>query len=103
MVASGTTAAQLAQQRGLCKPYACQFFAHLNPYRRYANGMELQADADAATMLARPGYPSRVCEQELAFMARSTGDGSRTEPDSSHPGYEERLAAASVTTALTTC
>lgn len=179
MVASGTTAAQLAQERGLCKPDECEFFAHLNPYQRYANGwdelvrqsyalgdiegwsassgtvvipraafraygprlgflactvaheiahvrryhvfeqsyhlnhnlrglteeqqkraslkrsreMELQADGDAATMLARAGYPNRVCEQELAFMARSTGDGSRTEPDSTHPGYEERLAA----------
>jgi len=179
MVASGTTAAQLAQQRGLCKPDDCEFFAHLNPYQRYANGwdelmrqsyalgdiegwsassgtvvipraafraygprlgylactvahemahvrryhvfeqsyhlnhnlrglteelkqraslkrsreMELQADADAATMLARAGYPSRVCEQGLALMARSTGDGSRTQPDSTHPGYEERLAA----------
>ena len=26
-------------------------------------------------------------------MARSIGDGSATEPDSTHPGYEERLAA----------
>lgn len=26
-------------------------------------------------------------------MARSIGDGSITEPESTHPGYEERLAA----------
>jgi hypothetical protein len=26
-------------------------------------------------------------------MARSIGDASITEPDSTHPGYEERLAA----------
>jgi hypothetical protein len=31
--------------------------------------------------------------RELEFMARSIGDGSITEPESSHPGYEERLAA----------
>lgn len=26
-------------------------------------------------------------------MARSVGDGSVTEPDSSHPGFDERIAA----------
>ena len=31
--------------------------------------------------------------RELEFMARLIGDGSITEPESSHPGYEERLAA----------
>ena len=55
--------------------------------------LELEADRDAATMLARAGYPARVCQHELAFMARSVGDGSITEPDATHPGYEERLAA----------
>jgi Zn-dependent protease with chaperone function len=54
---------------------------------------ELEADRDAATMLARAGYPARICQHELEFMARSIGDGSATEPDSTHPGYEERLAA----------
>lgn len=54
---------------------------------------ELQADRDAATMLARAGYPKRICEHELMFMHRSVGDGSITEPESTHPGYEERLAA----------
>ena len=178
-VATGAYTAQLAKERGFCKPDACEFFAHLNPYQHYGNGwdelvrqgyalgdiqgwsassgtvvipratfraygprlgylactvaheiahirrhhifeqsyhlhynlrgqndkakqlgemkrsreLELEADRDAATMLARAGYPGRVCQQELEFMARSIGDGSITEPDSSHPGYEERLAA----------
>ncbi len=30
---------------------------------------------------------------DLAFMARSIGVASITEPGSTHPGYEERLAA----------
>jgi hypothetical protein len=179
MVASGTYTAQLAAQRGFCKPDQCDVFAQLNPYQRYSNGwdelirqgyalgdiqawsassgtvvipraafraygshtgflactiaheiahirrhhlfqqsyhlnhnlhgqseqaqkigdrqrsrqLELEADRDAATMLARAGYPARLCEQDLAFMARSIGDASNTEPDSTHPGYEERLAA----------
>lgn len=179
MVGSGGYTAQLAAQRGLCKPEQCEAFAQLNPYQRYGNGwdelirqgyalgdiqgwsassgtvvlpraafraygthtgylactvaheiahirrhhifqqsyhvhhnlqgqneqtrelaemkrsreLELEADRDAATMLARAGYPARICQQELMFMARSIGDGSITEPDSTHPGYEERLAA----------
>jgi len=179
MVGSGSYAAYLAQQRGLCKPDQCELFAQLNPYKHYGNGwdelirqgyalgdiqgwstssgtvvlpratfraygphngylactvaheiahvlrhhvftssyeehhnfrglaekpkelalmrlsrqQELEADRDAADMLARAGFKGRVCEQELAFMHRSIGDGSATEPDSTHPGYEERLKA----------
>jgi hypothetical protein len=179
MVGSGGYTAQLAAQRGLCKPEQCDMFAQLNPYQRYGNGwdelmrqgyalgdiqgwsassgtvvipraafraygtrtgylactvaheiahirrhhifqqsyhvshnlrgqseqtrnlaemkrsreLELEADSDAATMLARAGYPARICQHELEFMARSVGDGSSTEPDSTHPGYEDRLAA----------
>lgn len=179
MVASGGYAAQLAEQRGLCEPEQCDFFAQLNPYQHYGNGwdelmrqgyaigdiqgwsassgtviiprasfraygphhgylactvaheiahirrfhifeqsyhdshnlrglpdkqrqlevmkrsrqQELEADRDAATMLQRSGYPQRVCQQELGFMHRSVGDGSITEPESTHPGYEERVAA----------
>ena len=61
--------------------------------RKRSRQLELEADRDAATMLARAGYSARLCEQDLAFMARSIGDASNTEPDSTHPGYEERLAA----------
>jgi predicted Zn-dependent protease len=52
---------------------------------------ELEADRDAATMLMRAGYKGRVCQQELEFMHRSIGDGSITEPESTHPGYEQRI------------
>lgn len=182
MVASGDYAARLAEQRGLCKPEQCEFFAQLNPYQHYGNGwdelmrqsyavgdiqgwsassgtviipraafraygphngylactvaheiahirrfhifeetyhdshnlrtlpeqqrhlevmkhsrqQELEADRDAATMLQRAGYPKRICQQELEFMHRSVGDGSITEPESTHPGYDERVAAMRV-------
>lgn len=179
MVGSGTYTAQLAAQRGLCKPEQCDLFAQLNPYQHYGNGwdelirqgyalgdiqgwsassgtvvipraafraygprlgylactvaheiahirryhlfqqsyhlhhnlhgqnektkklgemkrsreLELEADREAATMLARAGYPARICQHELEFMVRSVADCSSTEPESTHPGYEERLAA----------
>lgn len=179
MVTSGSTSAQLAEQRGLCKPDQCDLFAQLNPYHHYGNGwdelirqgyalgdiegwstssgtvilprasfraygphigylsctvaheiahirrhhvfeqsvhdshqlhnlpeeqarrrsmarsqqLELEADRDAATMLARAGVKGRVCLDDLRFMYRSIGDGSPSDPESTHPGYEERLAA----------
>ena len=40
MVASGSYTAQLAEQRGLCKPDQCQMFAQLNPYQHYGNGWD---------------------------------------------------------------
>jgi predicted Zn-dependent protease len=61
--------------------------------RRWGREQELEADRDAADMLARAGYPARVCQHEIDFMHRSVGDGSKTEETSTHPGYEERLAA----------
>lgn len=183
MVASGSYTAQLAQQRGLCKPDQCDMFAQLNPYKHYGNGwdelirqgyamgdiqgwtassgtvtitratfraygahtgylactvaheiahykrnhvfqqsyhdsqnlsalaseqrevenmkmsrqLELEADRDAAIMLARSGYRGRICLDELEFMFRSVGDGSRTEDQSTHPGYEDRIAAMRAT------
>jgi len=179
MIGAGTYTADLAQERGLCKPDRCAFFAELNPYRTYGNGwdelvrigyalgdiqgwsassgtvvlpraafraygpridylactvaheiahiqlhhvfqqsrydthhlrnltdqqaeeksmarsrqLELEADRTAADMLARAGYRGRVCLDEMEFMFRSVGDGSPTEPTSTHPGYEERIAA----------
>ena len=179
MVVAGTYTADLAAERGLCKPGSCEFFAQLDPYRAHGQGwdelirigyalgdiqgwsassgtvvvpratfraygpridyltctvaheiahiqlhhifqqsyhdshntrglseqqkserslarsreLELQADRAAADMVARAGYKGRVCLQDLEFMARSAGDGRPTEPSSTHPGYEERLAA----------
>ena len=40
MVGSGSYAAYLAQQRGLCKPDQCELFAQLNPYKHYGNGWD---------------------------------------------------------------
>ena len=40
MVSSGTYTAQLAAQRGLCKPDQRDVFAQLNPYQRYSNGWD---------------------------------------------------------------
>ena len=61
--------------------------------KKRSRELELEADRDAASMLARAGYPKRICEQELECLARSIGDGSATEAETTHPGYEERLAA----------
>lgn len=179
MVSSGGYSAQLAEQRGLCKPQHCDVFAQLNPYQHYGNGwdelirqgyalgdiegwstssgtvilpratfraygphhdylactvaheiahfrrhhvfaqsyqdshhssglsddqaqlaslarsrrLELEADREAATMLVRAGYMGRVCLDDLTFMYRSIGDGSSPDAESTHPSYEERIAA----------
>ena len=53
----------------------------------------LEADRDAAEMVARAGFPGRVCQNDISFSHRSTGNGSATKDDSTHPGYEDRLAA----------
>ena len=60
---------------------------------RFSRQQELEADRDAADMVARAGFSGRVCQDDIRFMHHSVGDGSATEDDSTHPGYEERLAA----------
>jgi hypothetical protein len=60
---------------------------------RVSREHELEADRDSADMLVRAGFKGRICQQGLAFMHRSNGDGSATEPESTHPGYEERVRA----------
>jgi len=178
-ISAGSTAANLAEERGLCKQDRCDFFAQLNPYRQYdhnwdelirqaytigdieawsassgtvnisraslrtygnhqgwltctiaheishilrnhifkhsyyvnntlkgkgekqrselsfARGreQELEADSDSARMLANSGFPHRVCLENLIFLHHSSGDGSATEPDSTHPGYDDRIKA----------
>lgn len=52
---------------------------------------ELEADRDSAVMMARAGYKGRICIDDLVFLHKSSGDGSATEPDSTHPGYDERI------------
>ena len=54
---------------------------------------ELEADRDAAVMMARAGYGGRICLDDLVFIHQSSGDGSATEPDSTHPGYDDRTKA----------
>lgn len=54
---------------------------------------ELEADRDAADMMARAGFKGRVCLDELIFIYKSAGDGSATEKDSTHPGFDDRVAA----------
>jgi predicted Zn-dependent protease len=60
---------------------------------RFSRQQELEADRDAADMVARAGLSGRVCQDDIRFMHHSVGDGSATGDDSTHPGYEERLAA----------
>lgn len=176
---AGLYAAQLAEERGLCKEEHCDFFAQLSPYRHYdrswdelirqayaigdieawsassgtvnlsrasfrtygnrqgwlactvahelahirrhhifshsyyvnnnlkgkdeqqrtklsyerARDQELEADRDSAQMLANSGLPHRVCLDNLIFLHKSAGDGSATEEDSTHPGYDDRIKA----------
>ena len=52
---------------------------------------ELEADRDSAVMMWRSGYKGRICVDELVFLHKSSGDGSATETDSTHPGYDERI------------
>jgi hypothetical protein len=52
---------------------------------------ELEADRDSAVMMWRSGYKGHICVDELVFLHKSSGDGSATEPDSTHPGYDERI------------
>ena len=52
--------------------------------------LRLFGDVD---MVARAGFPARACQSDITFSYRSTGDGSATTDDSTHPGYDDRLAA----------
>jgi hypothetical protein len=54
---------------------------------------ELEADRDAAVIMARAGYGGRICLDALNFAHKSSGDGSATEPNSTHPGYDDRIKA----------
>jgi Zn-dependent protease with chaperone function len=178
-ISAGSYAANLAQDRGLCKEDRCDFYAQLDPFRHYdrswdelmrqayaigdieawssSNGtvnisraslrtygnhqgwltctiaheishilrnhifhhsyyindtlkgkeekqrselsyargrqQELEADSDSAWMLARSGFRHRICLENLVFLHHASGDGSATEPDSTHPGYDDRIQA----------
>ncbi|MEI8252084.1 MAG: M48 family metalloprotease [Synechococcus sp. ELA057] len=178
-ISAGSYAANLAQDRGLCKEERCDFYAQLDPFRHYdrswdelmrqayaigdieawsassgtvnlsrasfrtygsrqgwlsctvahelahlrrnhifshsyyvnntlkgkadkqrtdlsyqrGRDQELEADSDSAQMLANSGLRDRICLANLIFLHKSAGDGSATEPDSTHPGYDDRIKA----------
>ena len=50
---------------------------------------EIEAQNNAALMIRNTGYPIETCLDELKFALKLTGNGSITEPNDSHPGYEE--------------
>lgn len=52
---------------------------------------EILADQQAWEMTVRAGYPADLCEKDLLLLHRSSGSGGVTEPDSSHPGVQERI------------
>ena len=54
---------------------------------------EVKADQRAFDMLSRAEYPNETCLDELDFLHKISGDGRRTSPTDSHPGYSERLSA----------
>jgi predicted Zn-dependent protease len=54
---------------------------------------EVEADRDSAVMMARADYQGRICIDDLISLHKSSGDGGATEPDSTHPGYDERIKA----------
>jgi hypothetical protein len=53
--------------------------------------LELLADQTAWEMTTRAGYPNDICEKNLMFIHKSAGNGGITEPDSTHPGVQERI------------
>ena len=50
---------------------------------------EIEAQNNAALMMRNAGFPIETCLDELKFGMRITGDGAITEPDDTHPGYDE--------------
>lgn len=58
-----------------------------------ARDHELKSDKDAFIMTVRAGYAKDACILGLEFLHRASGDGSSTEPTSTHPGVEDRISA----------
>ena len=44
-------------------------------------------------MSMRSGQPKETCLDGIAFLHRTAGDGSITQPESTNPGFEERWNA----------
>ena len=50
---------------------------------------EVEAQTNASLMMKNAGYPIDTCLEELKYTLRLVGVGANTEPEDSHPGYEE--------------
>ena len=61
--------------------------------KRIRRQSEVNANNEAARMLYKANYPINTCLNDLKFLARVEGDGEETKDDSTHPGYEESIAA----------
>ena len=54
---------------------------------------EIEAQNNASLMMKNAGYPIDTCLEELKYTQRLVGIGANTEPDDSHPGYEEWVSS----------
>ena len=50
---------------------------------------EIEAHNIASLMMKNAGYPIETCLEELKYTQRLIGIGANTEPEDSHPGYQE--------------
>ena len=50
---------------------------------------EIEAQNNAALMMRNAGFPIETCLDELKFIKRIEGNGAITEPNDTHPGYDE--------------
>ena len=51
------------------------------------------ADKNALKLTARAGYPAQSCIDFMTFLYESSGDGEKTQKDSTHPDLDERISA----------
>ena len=52
---------------------------------------EMKADANAAKLLIKAGYPKETCVNELEFLAISNKSDAYTDKNNTHPGFIERI------------
>lgn len=52
---------------------------------------ELEADRWMLQYVSRAGVPPERCVRSIDAMHRSDGDGAPTDPQATHPGYQERM------------
>ena len=54
---------------------------------------EAKADEKAYELIRNARYPKDTCVKALDFLHKTSGDGSITSPNDTHPGYSDRLSA----------